>query len=211
MSKAERIAKFLDREYGPIRHWMHGKPFETLISCILSQRARDEQTEYVSGRLFKVARTPKGLAGLPLRKLERLIRPIGTYRQKARYIRDTSKIILEKYKGRIPKEREKLMGLPGVSWKTSAIVMSYGFGVPIIAVDTHVNRISKRLGIASDKDNVEKVREKLQKFFPKRHWLIINIGMIRFGKDICKPITPWCSRCGLKPVCKYYRSGGRHK
>jgi endonuclease-3 len=211
MEKAERVARFLDKEYGPIEHWMHGQPFQTLISCILSQRARDEQTEYVSGRLFKVARTPDQLARLPLTRLQRLIRPIGTYKQKAKYIKESSRIIRDQYKGRVPRNRDKLMELPGVSWKTSAIVMAYGFGIPIIAVDTHVNRTSKRLGIAGPKDNVEKVREKLQKFFPKRHWLIINIGMIRFGKDICKPITPWCSRCGLRDVCRYYRSGGKRK
>lgn len=211
MVKADRIARFLNKNYGPYAHWMHKDAYKTLVGCILSQRARDEQTAYVCERLFKVADTPQKILKLSTPRLEKLIRPIGTYRQKAKYIKGSTKVILDKYKGKVPRDREKLMELPGVSWKTSAIVMSYGFNIPIIAVDTHVNRISKRLGIAGEKDNVEKVREKLQKFFQKKDWMIINIGMMRFGKDICNPITPKCSLCGLRPVCKYYRSGGKHK
>jgi len=205
MGKAERIVRFLENRYGPIRHGTRARPFKTLIGCILSQRTREENTARASRQLFAVADTPEKILKLPIRKLEKLVRPAGTYRQKARNIRETSKIILKKYCGKVPKDRGKLLKLPGVGWKTSAIVMSYGHGIPIIAVDTHVNRISKRLGIAKKTDSVEEVREKLQRFFPKKSWFVINLGFVRFGREICRTRRPGCETCPLRSICRYYR------
>ncbi|MBU5557789.1 MAG: endonuclease III [Candidatus Aenigmatarchaeota archaeon] len=201
--RARRIIRFLEQRYGPIAHRYRGNPFRVLISCVLSQRTREENTEVASKALFAIAGTPQKISKLPLARLQKLIKASGTYRQKARHIRAISKIILEKYGGKVPRTRAELLTLPGVGWKTSAIVMSYGFGKPIIAVDTHVNRISKRLGIADEKDDVETVRKKLQAFFPRNKWLIINLAMISFGRDICLPRNPRCTICQLLSICPF--------
>lgn len=202
---ARQIIHFLEERYGPISHHYADSPFKVLISCVLSQRTREENTEVASRNLFTVADTPQKISKLPLARLQKMIRPSGTYRQKARHIKAIAKIILEKYHGSVPRNRTELLELPGVGWKTSAIVMSYGFGIPIIAVDTHVNRISKRLGIAKSDDDIETVRKKLQTFFPRNKWLVINIGMVRFGREICLPRNPRCNVCSLRSICRYWR------
>lgn len=203
VGNAKRIIEFLEERYGPMRHRYNEDPFRLLISCVISQRTRDEVSERVSKRLLSVANTPRKINGLPMAKLRRLIKSSGTYRQKAKHIKGIAKIILEKYHGRVPKDRAKLMELPGIGPKCSAIVLSYGFGVPIIAVDVNVERISKRLGLAGEKDNIEAVREKLQKFFQRNKWLEVNVGMVRFGRDICLPQNPKCKICPLLAICPF--------
>jgi len=201
MKKVELILKVLDR-YFPKRK--RNSAFKVLISCIISQRTREENTEKACERLFKLVNTPEDVLKLSLKELENLLRPAGFYRQKAKRIKDVCRILVEKYNGEVPKTRDELMKLPGVGFKTSAVVLAYGFGIPIIAVDTHVNRISKRLGLVSEKANVEEVRETLQSLFPKEKWFLINLAMVNFGREVCKPIKPNCSKCELKAICEFY-------
>jgi len=202
--RARRIVRFLKQRYR-IEHRFKSDPFKVLVSCIISQRTKEENTEKASEALFAVADSPESLAKLPIKEIEKAVKPSGTFRQKARRIKEVAKIIVEKYKGKVPKDRDALLSLPGVGWKTSAVVLSYGFGIPIIAVDTHVNRISKRLGIADEKDDVETVRKKLESFFDKKDWLVINLGFVNFGREICRPRNPKCEICPFKDICDYYK------
>ena len=203
----KKILKVLKKFYYSRKPAVHfSSPFKVLISCILSQRTKEENTEKASAELFSIADTPEKIAELSLKKIESLIKPAGFYRQKAKRIKQVSKIILEKYNGKVPKKREELMKLPGVGLKTSAVVLSYGHGIPIIAVDTHVNRISKRLGLVRKCADVEEVRKTLERIFPKKEWKFVNLGFVNFGREICRPVKPKCDTCELKDICEFFRN-----
>jgi len=204
MEKIQILIRFLERKYGYPKVG-GGSKFRLLIATVLSQRTRDENTHKAASQLFSVAQTPETISKLPLKKIEELIRPSGPYRQKAKRIKQISKILLEDHKGRVPMRRDELMELPGVGYKTADIVLSYGFGVPTIAVDTHVNRIPKRLGIIPEKANVEEVRKRLEKTVKGKKRFIVNLGLVRFGQQICRPVGPKCEECPLKKICKYYK------
>ncbi len=160
--------------------------------------------------MFAVARTPEQLVKLPTRKMQSLIRISGPYKQKAKKIKMTSRTILNKYKGRVPSVRKELMSLYGVGYKTADIVLMYGFNIPSIAIDTHCNRIPKRLGLVDKKANVEKVKERLESLFPRKKWYLINLGIVNFGKQICKPVNPLCikdsNNCPFTKFCKAYKN-----
>ena len=195
MDNTRIILSFLEKRYGmhfSTSSMKNQEVFELLIETILSQRTRDENSEKAALQLFKVARTPQQIVKLPTSKLQNLIRISGPYRQKTRKIKKASKMILEEYKGKVPNQREELMELYGVGPKTADIVLMYGFNKPAIAVDTHVFQVSKRLGLADLKDDVEEVKEGLESFFPKNKWYLINLGFVMFGKEFCKPINPLC-------------------
>lgn len=209
MDKIKIIINFLEKKYGKYidnSNMKNQKIFELLIETVLSQRTRDESSSRASDQLFAVAKIPKQILKLPIRKLQSLIRISGPYRQKAKRIKQISKIILEKYKGKVPKTREELMELPGVGYKTADIVLMYGFGKPAIAIDTHCNRVSKRIGLASIKDNVEEVKRKLEATFPKNKWYLINLGFVLFGREVCQPRRPKCNLCSFKNFCKAYKT-----
>ena len=204
MNRVKKLTNFLEKKYGypEIGRTPH---FQLLISTVLSQRTRDENTAKASKQLFSVARTPKAISKLPLKKIEKLIKPSGPYRQKAFRIKKISKIILKDYKERVPRTREELMKLPGVGYKTSAIVMMYGFNDPIIAVDVHVSVCAQRLGLTKHTD-VEKIRKDLEKIFPKSKWYLINYGFVQFGKEICRTRNPKCVICPLNRICDYFKT-----
>ena len=213
MNKSNTILNFLEKKYGKYINSYHMKNqeiFELLIETVLSQRTRDENSEKAAEQLFEFARTPKQILKLPMKKLQNLIRISGPYRQKAKKIKQVSKLILEKHKGIVPASREELMELYGVGPKTADIVLMYGFNEPSIAVDTHVYQVSKRIGVTDRKDNVEEVKEKLEKLFPRSKWYLINLGFVNFGKEICKPITPLCVKdaknCPFSRFCKAYKT-----
>lgn len=199
----ERVVRILQKRYR-VKPWK-GRPFEVLISTILSQRTKDEVTRECSKRILSVANTPEKILRLDEREIERLIYPVGFYREKARKIKKVCKILVEKYGGKVPREREELIKLPGVGDKTASCVLSYGFGIPTIAVDTHANRISKRLGIVSEKASPEETRKVLEKLLPKKLYFIVNFLLISFGRDICKPVRPRCELCPIRGMCKYYK------
>ncbi|MGI0149641.1 MAG: endonuclease III domain-containing protein [Thermoplasmata archaeon] len=185
-------------------------PFLVLISTILSQRTRDEMTERASRQLFAKYDTPRAMAGADQADLERLIKPVGFYRQKAVQIRKVSQVLLDEYGGRVPGTYDRLIELPQVGPKTANCVLVYGFGEPRIPTDTHVHRVSNRLGLVRTK-TPEATEQRLMRTVPKEYWLHINELFIRFGKDICRPIGPRCTRCSFTTMCRYYRTVIRRK
>lgn len=176
-------------------------PFKVLVSCILSLRTKDEVTAAASRRLFALADTPAALKALPQRKIEKAIFPVGFYRTKAARLREIAARLLTDYGGRTPSELEELLTLPGVGRKTANLVVTLGFGKPGICVDTHVHRISNRLGLTSTK-TPEKTEFALREILPERYWIEFNDLLVTYGQNVCTPTSPWCSRCRLTPYCR---------
>ena len=204
----KKLVKVLKNRYGKdINNFKSRKRdvFRVLITTILSQRTRDENTDRAASALFSRVDTSEKILKLKKKELERLIRPSGPFRQKAKRIKKVSKIILEKYKGKVPKTREELMELPGVGFKTADIVLMYGHGIPSIAIDTHCNRVPKRIGLVDEKANVEEVKQTLESLITKKDWYIVNMGLVRFGREICRPINPRCEICPMSRYCNYYK------
>ncbi|MBD3247170.1 endonuclease III [Candidatus Pacearchaeota archaeon] len=179
-------------------------PFKILISCLLSLRARDENTEKVSKELFKVAKTPKAIANIPLKKLEKIIYSSGHYHKKARTLKHVSKELIKRFKGKVPKTKEELLSIKGIGPKTANIVLAFAFGQCVIPVDTHCHRIPNRLGWVKTK-KPEKTELELNKIIPDNKKCEFNAVFVQFGRDICTPISPWCSKC---PVAKYCQRVG---
>ncbi len=179
--------------------------FYVLISTLLSQRTRDEVTYDVAPKLFKKFRNLKEFNNASEKEIISLIKRIGFYRQKARRIKQIVKILGEKYEGKVPKTFDELMSLPGVGRKTANCVLVYAFREPSIPVDTHVHRVSNRIGFVKTK-TPEETEQELMKTVPKKHWIIINELLVKHGKDICRPITPLCSKCPITKHCNYYKN-----
>ncbi len=179
-------------------------PFKILISTILSARTRDEATMEAFKRLFNDVNSPKDLAEMPLKKIESLIKPVGFYRNKAKHIKETARIIHEKYHDQVPRSIEELITLPGVGLKTATLVLIEAFNENEICVDTHVHRISNRWKIVNTKTPIETYYE-LKKILPKKYWKDYNFLLVSFGQSICKPIKPKCDECKIKQFCPYYQ------
>jgi len=176
-------------------------PYLVLISTIISLRTKDEVTREASSRLSKRAATPKKMVKLNPAVIEELIYPAGFYRNKAKTILAVSRDIIDRFGGRVPDSIEDLLTLKGVGRKTANLVVTRGYGLPGICVDTHVHRISNRLGYVSTKTPEETefaLREKL----PKEYWIEYNDLLVAFGQNICKPISPICSQCLVHDPCK---------
>ena len=180
-------------------------PFSILIGTILSARTKDENTTKVVKKLFSRYRTPKALANAKVRDVEKLIKSIGFYHVKAKRIIKVAQIINSQYRGKVPENFEKLIELPGVGRKTANCVLVYAFDKPAIPVDTHVHRISNRLGLVKTK-TPEETEFELMKKIPKKYWLQINDTFVMYGQNICKPISPRCDVCKIKTKCNYYKS-----
>ncbi|MGC9771124.1 DNA-(apurinic or apyrimidinic site) lyase /endonuclease III [Fervidobacterium changbaicum] len=179
-------------------------PFRVLITTILSQRSRDENTEISARNLFRVYKNVSQLANAKPEELYELIKPSGLYREKAERIVAVSRLILEKYGGKVPHNLEELVSLPGVGRKTANIVLHVSFGQPALAVDTHVHRISNRLGWVNTK-TPEQTEEALKKILDPDLWGPVNGSMVEFGKQICRPISPKCELCFLTECCRYFK------
>ncbi len=175
-------------------------PFKTLIRTILSARSRDSQTIKVSEVLFQRYDTAEKIAAAPIDVLETIIMPIGFFRAKAKRIQDAARLLIEKYKGKVPSKYEELLEIPGVGPKVANCVLVYAFNTPTIPVDIHVHRISNRWGLVETKDP-NKTCVQLMEIIPREWWLVINDIIIRFGKEICKPRRPHCEDCPLDPIC----------
>jgi endonuclease III len=204
--KEKAILRFIEKRYGNNirrKRLNNQEAFELLIETVLSQRTRDENSQKAAQQLFEVARTPEQLSKIPMKKLQSLVRISGPFRQKAKRIKSISKSILEEHNGKVPSVREELMKLPGVGPKTSAIVLMYGFGIPKIAVDVHVEQISKRLNLVFQKDNPQEIENKLEQLFSRNKWYLINLGFVMFGKKICLTRNPRCNICPLLSICPY--------
>lgn len=169
-------------------------PFRVMIATLLSHRTRDEATHAACMSLFARHPTPASLASAPLSEIETLIRPVGFYRVKARRIRDVARTLIERHGGRVPEEFSELMALPGVGRKTANCVLVYGFGRDAIPVDTHVHRISNRLGIVRT-TTPEETEGALTSLVPQDLWQDVNELMVVFGQRVCRPIGPRCREC----------------
>jgi endonuclease-3 len=175
-------------------------PFRVLVSCIISLRTKDEVTAASSARLFRLAGTPKGLAHLPVAKIESAIYPAGFYRVKAGRIKKISAEILERYHGRVPDTIDDLLTLQGVGRKTANLVVTLGYGKPGICVDTHVHRITNRWGLIHAKTPHE-TEYALREILPRRYWKELNGMLVAFGQGICRPVSPLCSQCRIRSAC----------
>ncbi len=174
----------------------HSDPFRILIATLLSQRTRDQTTAQTSQRLFAVADTPKSMFQLPINKIVNLIYPVGFYNTKARQIHELCQKLLFQYKGQVPSTLEELLKLKGVGRKTANLVLSLGFQKPAICVDTHVHRISNRLGIVKTK-TPEQTERILAKKIPTRYWRSMNELLVGFGQTLCHPMKPLCAQCPI--------------
>jgi len=176
-------------------------PFITLISCLLSLRTRDEVTARASERLFALAKTPEEMLNLKKEEIAAAIYPVGFYKRKAEQISDICRVLVEKYDSHVPDNLEELLKLRGVGRKTANIVITMGYNKPGIAVDTHVHRISNRLGLVSTK-SPNQTEFALRKTLPKQYWIVFNDLLVMHGKTICTPISPKCSICPITEYCK---------
>lgn len=175
-------------------------PFLELVSCLISQRVRDEQTTIVCQRLFAEARTPEELLSIPLRRLEQLLYGAGFYRTKARTLHALSRAILQRG-GEVPRTREGLVALPGIGPKCANLVLAHCFGDAAIAVDTHVHRISNRMDWVRTR-NPEKTEERLTPLVPVRWRGRVNVLMVAHGQLVCRPIGPKCDTCVVHDLCR---------
>jgi len=175
-------------------------PFTVLISCLLSLRTQDKTTHAASERLFQMAQDPQKMAALPAATIEKTIYPVGFYKTKAVNIKEICRILLSRYDGQVPDDLDELLKLPGVGRKTANLVVTIGYGKAGICVDTHVHRITNRWGYVQTK-TPEKTEMALREKLPRRYWLIINDLLVAYGQNICKPISPYCSRCRIRPYC----------
>lgn len=201
--KIVKIIKTLKRFYN-LRVFEKRDPYRVLIRTILSQRTRDENTDEATSRLFQKYPTIKDVAEAPIKRIEELIRPAGFYRVKARRIKEVSRIILKEYNGRVPSKLSDLLELPGVGRKTANCVLVYAYGKAAIPVDTHVHRISNRLGLV-DTRTPEDTEKRLKEIVPRECWIELNDLFVQFGQDICRPINPRHDECPIKEYCRYYK------
>jgi endonuclease-3 len=174
-------------------------PFRVLVGCLLSLRTKDETTGPAAARLFALARTPQALRGLTSRQIERAIYPVGFYRTKARTLRTLARELLTRHGGKVPASLEELLALHGVGRKTANLVITQGFRRPGICVDTHVHRITNRWGYVRTR-SPDETEAALRRTLPRPHWIEINELLVALGQTICRPLSPWCSRC---PVARY--------
>jgi len=175
-------------------------PYKVLISCLLSLRSRDETTEKVSKELYKYAETPQEMLNLPMPKLKQIIFQTGHYNKKAENLKHVSEELIKRFNSKVPETREELISIKGIGPKTANIVLAFAYNQPFIPVDTHVHRISNRLGFVKTK-TAEKTEPELYKIIPKKYWNEVNAIFVQFGREICQPISPHCSKCPIKNYC----------
>lgn len=175
-------------------------PYHVLVSCIVSLRTKDAVTREASGRLLALAPTPEALAALDEAAIAGAIYPAGFYNTKARQLREIGRILAREHAGAVPADRRALLALPGVGPKTANLVLGLGFGIPAICVDTHVHRISNRLGLAATR-TPEATEAALERLLPKDLWIDINDLLVTFGQNRCHPTSPRCTGCPLDDLC----------
>ncbi|MBD5799169.1 endonuclease III [Bacillus pseudomycoides] len=180
----------------------HDNPFELVIAVALSAQCTDVLVNKVTKSLFQKYKTPEDYLNVSLEELQQDIRSIGLYRNKAKNIQKLCRMLLEDYNGEVPQDRDELTKLPGVGRKTANVVVSVAFGIPAIAVDTHVERVSKRLALCRWKDSVLEVEKTLMKKVPMEEWGVTHHRMIFFGRYHCKAQRPQCEECRLLEVCR---------
>lgn len=180
----------------------HSNPFELVVAVALSAQCTDVLVNKVTKTLFEKYKTPEDYLKVSLEELQNDIRSIGLFRNKAKNIQKLSQLLLDEYNGEVPMDRDELTKLPGVGRKTANVVVSVAFGIPAIAVDTHVERVSKRLAICRWKDSVLEVEKTLMKKVPRDEWSVTHHRMIFFGRYHCKAQNPQCPSCPLLDLCR---------
>jgi endonuclease-3 len=198
----ERLRAFYGRDLPALTRMAAERrdPFLVLVGCLLSLRTKDETTEAAMERLTERARTAHALLDVPTDELERIIYPVGFYRNKARLLKEISRTIIERYGNVVPRTVEELTTIRGVGRKTANIVVTEGFGLPGIAVDTHVHRISNRLGAVKTK-TADQTERALRAILPEACWLPLNPLLVTHGRRTCTPLSPFCSRCPVFDLC----------
>ena len=177
------------------------EPFKILISCLLSLRTKDNTTKSVSDKLFKIADTPQSILNIPTEELEKIIFSSGHYKKKARTLKHVSKEIIERFNNKVPSNKGDLLSIKGIGPKTANIVLNFAFNQLVLPIDTHCHRIPNRLGWIKTK-TPEQTEKELEKLLPKKYWKEFNAIFVLFGKEICQPISPWCSRCVVSNWCE---------
>ncbi len=177
-----------------------GSPFAVLVSTVLSLRTKDDVTRKAATRLLNAARTPQEMLRLTQAQIEQLIYPVGFYKTKAANLLDVCRVLIERFDGRVPDDLEELLKLKGVGRKTANLVVTLGFGKPGVCVDTHVHRICNRLGYVKTK-TPEQTEMALREKLPGTYWIEFNDLLVTYGQNVCRPISPFCSRCRILPYC----------
>lgn len=189
----EPMSRVINEKFG-------GNPFLILISCLLSLRAKDSVTLPICLELFKIAKTPQEILDIPDKKLEKIIYKTGFYKKKAAQLKHVSQVILEKYNGIVPDDKQELLSIKGIGIKTANLVLGEAFKIPAICVDTHVHKISNRLGLVKTNTPAQTEKE-LEKLLPKKYWIDWNYLLVKWGQNICVPVSPFCSKCVLNKIC----------
>ncbi|MCX7908731.1 MAG: endonuclease III [Ignavibacteria bacterium] len=203
--KVLKIIEILEKEFPDAKIRLnHTNPFELLVATILSAQCTDERVNIVTNELFKKYRTPEDFVQVDPNELERLIYSTGYYKAKARHIIGSSKMILEKFNGNVPDNMEDLLQLPGVGRKTANVILSHSFSKPGIVVDTHVIRITNRLGLVNTKDPV-KIEFSLMDIVPKDKWVLFTHLLISHGRNYCTSRKPKCESCPISAYCDFAR------
>ena len=200
--KKNSIDLYLDELFpNPKCELIYNSDYELLIAIVLSAQSTDKRVNMVTPIIFSKYNTLNKLKKAPLEDLEDIIRPVGSFRKKASYIKNIASIIEDQYNGKVPRNRDILITFPGVGRKTANVFLSEYYNEPAIAVDTHVDRVSKRLKLASRNDDVLKIEKKLEKCFSKDVWAKRHLQLVLFGRYFCKAIKPMCDTCKLKEIC----------
>ena len=202
-TRTDKIRQILRRLYPEAKTPLyHETPFQLLVATILSAQCTDRQVNRVSAVLFEDLKTPADFAGAPLKTIEKYIHSTGFYHNKAKNIKNCSQEILDTHGGRVPQTMAELVKLPGVGRKTANVVLGAAFDTPGMVVDTHVARISRRLGLTSNKDPV-KIEFDLMKIVPQRAWNDFSLQLIFFGRETCAARNPKCPACPIAKLCPW--------
>lgn len=204
MNKVKEIEDYLDELYpNPRCELNYQKDYELLIAVVLSAQTTDKRVNSVTPILFKKYDNLEKLKNGDVTEIAEILRPIGSFRKKATYVKEIAKRLDEEFSGKVPNDWEVLQTFPGVGRKTANVVLSNLYDRPAIAVDTHVERVSKRLGLAKLDDTVLEVEQKLMKKYAKKNWSKRHHQMVLFGRYHCKAVRPDCETCALKDICKH--------
>ena len=199
----EKILDYLDQIIpNPKCELNYSKDYELLIAVVLSAQTTDKRVNEVTTILFDKYKTLNDLCNADIEDIKRIIKPIGTFNKKALFVKEIARTLLTDYNGVVPKTHSELERIPGVGRKSANVVLGVIYNIPSFAVDTHVERVSKRLGIAKTNDNVLTVEKKLMKVIPEEKWIRTHHQLVLFGRYYCKAMKPECSTCQLREICK---------
>ena len=207
MKKSEKVV--IIRDYlnelfkDPKCELNYNSDYELLIAIVLSAQTTDKRVNSVTSILFDRYNSLEELSKADIKDIEEILRPLGSFRKKAFYVKEIARILVTSYDSKVPIKRGQLEAMPGVGRKTVNVFLGEFYNIPLIAVDTHVERVSKRLGLAKDSDNVREVEEKLKRAFKREEWDKIHLQLVLFGRYHCKAVSPNCDNCKLKDICKY--------